>query len=292
MPSNLTTDFLCIATAGNTIDGRVIDDALLEDLAKTYDPDLYTALIWPRHGDYDAKAWMFNLGTVNEVKLEVVDGKKKLFARLAPNQFLLDANANGQGLFTSIEALPDFNDSGKWYLAGLAVTDIPASLGTSRLEFNAKDNNGYEPLVFTIMKEEKKPFWHSVFSGQTKQTEGKAMDKAQFDQLIGKLDQQKQEFETKFTEQSKKIEELAGQVQTFSQQPNTPAEKPAEPAQGEKQPPAEPTQDSKNFQAVMEKLDAISAENKALKEQFSALEQKAATQLPSSAPAGGNNTFI
>src|SRR5262249_53208173 len=43
-----------------------------------------------------------------------------------------------QKVFTSIEVSPEFADSGKAYLFGLAVTDSPASLGTSMLAFSAQ----------------------------------------------------------------------------------------------------------------------------------------------------------
>lgn len=37
--------------------------------------------------------------------------------------------------FTSAEFISDFGGSGRDYLFGLAVTDIPASLGTERIKF-------------------------------------------------------------------------------------------------------------------------------------------------------------
>lgn len=36
----------------------------------------------------------------------------------------------GQKVYTSMEIRPNFSNSGKCYLIGLAVTDDPASLGT------------------------------------------------------------------------------------------------------------------------------------------------------------------
>jgi hypothetical protein len=41
----------------------------------------------------------------------------------------------GQKVYTSMEIRPNFANSGKCYLVGLAVTDDPASLGTEYLEF-------------------------------------------------------------------------------------------------------------------------------------------------------------
>jgi hypothetical protein len=44
----------------------------------------------------------------------------------------------GQKVYTSMEIQPNFANSGKAYLIGLAVTDDPASLGTEMLEFSRK----------------------------------------------------------------------------------------------------------------------------------------------------------
>lgn len=41
----------------------------------------------------------------------------------------------GQKVYTSMEIRPNFSNTGKCYLIGLAVTDDPASLGTEYLEF-------------------------------------------------------------------------------------------------------------------------------------------------------------
>ncbi|WP_248696658.1 GPO family capsid scaffolding protein, partial [Providencia rustigianii] len=53
-------------------------------------------------------------------------------------------NKKRQKVYTSVEINPNFSDMGSAYLVGLAVTDNPASLGTSMLEFSAgadKANN-------------------------------------------------------------------------------------------------------------------------------------------------------
>ncbi|HFL6942743.1 TPA: GPO family capsid scaffolding protein, partial [Stenotrophomonas maltophilia] len=62
-----------------------------------------------------------------------------LFAQVEPTDDLVDmVNVRKQKVFTSIEISPEFADSGKAYLFGLAVTDSPASLGTSMLAFSAQ----------------------------------------------------------------------------------------------------------------------------------------------------------
>lgn len=77
------------------------------------------------------------------VKAEEVEiaGKKKLalFAQVEPTDDLVDmVNVRKQKIFTSIEISPELADSGKAYLFGLAVTDSPASPGTSMLAFSAQ----------------------------------------------------------------------------------------------------------------------------------------------------------
>lgn len=134
MPRTLVTDWKRVATSGKTIDGRTIEVQELRDMAETYDPATYTATIWYEHIRY-----MGSLGTVAALKAEdVEDGKVALFAQLKPNDRLLQLNKEAQKLFTSVEIQPNFADSGKAYLSGLAVTDEPASLGTQELHFSRR----------------------------------------------------------------------------------------------------------------------------------------------------------
>ena len=138
MPRTLVSDWKRVATSGKTADGRTIDPQDLRDMANTYDPAVYTAVIWFEHIRY-----MGNFGSVVEVKTEDVDGGKvALFAKLAPNDRLLQLNKEAQKLFTSIEIQPEFADTGKPYLRGLAITDDPASLGTQPLHFSRRADTG------------------------------------------------------------------------------------------------------------------------------------------------------
>ncbi|MFE8047589.1 GPO family capsid scaffolding protein [Brenneria goodwinii] len=172
--SQLMTNWICIATEGETVDKRQMERQWLIDAAETYNPELYTALIWPEH-----EQWYGNVGEVLTVKAEAGDdGLVRLFAQLRPNNYLLQANRDGQLLFCSVELTPDgnFRGTGKTYLEGLGVTNTPASVGTTRLRFN-KGKKGdrlfgaLKPLVIdevkeikgkTMAKEEKKT-WHSLF---------------------------------------------------------------------------------------------------------------------------------
>lgn len=138
MPRTLVSDWKRVATSGKTADGRTINPQDLRDMATSYDPATYTAVIWFEHIRY-----MGNFGSVVEVKSEDVDGGKvALFAKLAPNDRLLQLNKEAQKLFTSIEIQPEFADTGKPYLRGLAITDDPASLGTEPLHFSRRADAG------------------------------------------------------------------------------------------------------------------------------------------------------
>ncbi|WP_020410996.1 GPO family capsid scaffolding protein [Hahella ganghwensis] len=132
MAKTLTTDFVKVATSGPTIDGRNIDAQDIIDMADLYDPQEYTAVIW-----YEHLRFFGSLGKVTEIKHDTDNkGRVCLFAKITPSNELLRLNAQGQKLFTSIEIQPNFADSGKAYLAGLAVTDSPASIGTQELHFH------------------------------------------------------------------------------------------------------------------------------------------------------------
>ncbi|MCX9039154.1 GPO family capsid scaffolding protein [Citrobacter portucalensis] len=204
----LRTDWICVATAGKTADGREIMEEWLQDAAETYNPQTYTALIWPRHDEtFEARSWSYNYGEVAALKTERVDGVLKLFAQLMPNDWLISTNEMGQKLFTSIEVAENFAGIGKYYLIGLAVTDIPASLGTTRLMFSmgstqfAMEQGGAEMFSLGELsdaseeaKTREKSFIQRFFSRnkdnppQTKEED--EMTKEQFDALMGRMDTQ------------------------------------------------------------------------------------------------------
>lgn len=198
--STLRTGWVCIATEGKAVDGRDITRDWLTDMAETYDPTYYTAVIWPDHDRWSS------YGTVQALKTEEVDGKLKLFAILCPNRDLIYYNQSGQYQFCSIEPFENFADLGRTYLLGLGVTDEPASIGTTHLKFS-KNNKGQavgtsEPLdlsTFKLPKHEKadgliaKFFSFLASHGEQapqsppSQPEDEEMTKEQFDQMLGAL---------------------------------------------------------------------------------------------------------
>lgn len=180
MPTPIqVSDWLCIATSGPAIDERIIEPQWLIDAAETYSRSIYTAMVWPHHPQIELAEREFtcNMGEVDALKIEVDGDKTKLYAKIIPNQFLIDANRMGQKLFTSAEFVSDFAGSGREYLFGLAVTDIPASLGTEKITFNlageqkpAGRGNMETFSLGSLNKPAKKSFWARVFSAQSDNT--------------------------------------------------------------------------------------------------------------------------
>lgn len=141
--------FFRIGVEGDTCDGRVISATDIKEMAAAFDPRVYGCRINLEHlrGIYPDGA--FNrYGDVIELKAEkieddsVLNGKWALFGKIAPLDNLVEMVGKGQKVYTSMEIQPNFANTGKCYLVGLAVTDDPASLGTEYLEFcrTAKTN--------------------------------------------------------------------------------------------------------------------------------------------------------
>ena len=141
--------FFRIGVEGDTCDGRIISGNDIQEMAESFDPRVYGCRINLEHirglfPDGDFK----RLGDVVELKAEKIDddsalnGKWALFAKITPTDDLIAMNKKLQKVYTSMEIRPNFANTGKCYLVGLAVTDDPASLGTEYLEFcrNAKHN--------------------------------------------------------------------------------------------------------------------------------------------------------
>jgi len=124
-----------IATAGDTVDGRVIDEKWLREMAETYSVDFYQAVIDADHN----LEWYGSFGQVEELRIGEKVGRVALQAKINANHRLLEMNKNGQRLFFSIWPKENFSDTGKTYLYRLAVTDNPASIGTDRLQFSSKE---------------------------------------------------------------------------------------------------------------------------------------------------------
>ncbi|MFA0669521.1 GPO family capsid scaffolding protein [Vibrio splendidus] len=140
------SELICILQAGATIDGRVIEQKIIDEIAETYSPDVYTARI-----NADHYPWSNKYGSV----LSVEKQEDKLFAILKPNSMLLRMAEQGQLLHTSCEFYEKFADTGKAYLTGLALTDEPASLGTTQIQLSANNKDkACVPTSFQITPEQ------------------------------------------------------------------------------------------------------------------------------------------
>ncbi|MEZ8797992.1 GPO family capsid scaffolding protein [Vibrio cyclitrophicus 1F53] len=140
------SELICILQAGATIDGRVIEQKIIDEIAETYSPDVYTARI-----NADHYPWSNKYGSV----LSVEKKEDKLFAVLKPNSMLLRMAEQGQLLHTSCEFYEKFADTGKAYLTGLALTDEPASLGTTQIQLSANSKDkACVPTNFQITPEQ------------------------------------------------------------------------------------------------------------------------------------------
>lgn len=189
MAGKLKTGWIRVATEGDTIDGRAISGQDLLDMAESYNPKEYGARIWPEHWRWYA------CGDVLEVKAEEVDGRMRLFAVLAPNQAMIEFNQQDQKVYTSIEIQDNFANTGKPYLAGLAITDSPASLGTDRIKLFSANGNGRihalpELFVMEELHEEAGVIRRLFGFGKQSATppkEEEAMNKEQFSALSSSL---------------------------------------------------------------------------------------------------------
>lgn len=132
-----------IGVEGATTDGRTIERAWLEQMAASYNPQVYTALINLEHiKGYTPDSPFRRFGTVDKLEAEEITdgplkGKMALYAWITPSDDLVAYTRNLQKLFTSMEVNTSFADTGNAYLVGLAATDDPASLGTEMLQFSA-----------------------------------------------------------------------------------------------------------------------------------------------------------
>ena len=139
-----TKPFL-LATAGSTVDGRVIDEKMLEEMANSYDPKTYGARLNIEHfRGISGQAPFIAYGDVVELSIgetEVnfngeTEKRKALFGVLDVNDDAKALNDAGQKLYPSIEIEPNFGGKGFAYCMGVALTDSPASIATERMTFN------------------------------------------------------------------------------------------------------------------------------------------------------------
>ncbi|EHZ2573872.1 GPO family capsid scaffolding protein [Vibrio parahaemolyticus] len=282
--SQLQTNWIRIASAGNAIDGRVIDERIIKEMAETYNTDEYQARIWPDH-----RRWFGAWGDVVALKAEEWQGKWRLFAKLRPNSMLMQANESDQKTYCSIEIrVRDFDGSGKHYLQALGVTDEPGSLGTEKLQFNIDKGGIYsEPesfLIEEVAEEEKPTAFKRVmeFFTKDKQTEPQTnnptgestVEKEQFDQImagISGISSKQEELENRFSALEEK-QEKGDLTEDVEDECKTEGDKDS----GK----TDSAVSSEDFTKVLGAIEGIASKQEELTKQFNKLSQEVPGQEP------------
>lgn len=158
----LTTDFIRAAVEGKTADGREITAEQIQQMANSYNQDVYNARIWPEHIRGIMPDGLFKaLGDVVQTQADVIKegalaGKWALYVKIEPHPDLITMVRSGQKVHLSIEMQPIFPTTKGAYLMGLGVTDSPASLGTGIMHFSTRDRKESvftEPCEYAEMPE-------------------------------------------------------------------------------------------------------------------------------------------
>lgn len=148
------TDWRVIGVSGETADGRTILAKELQEMADQYDPEIYGARINLEHMNFLFPDFAGGYGDVVELKAEPWakdETKTALLAKLNITESLQKLWDSGQKIYTSMEITPRFADTKKAYLTGLAITDTPASLGTTANYTAAKTKA--EEKIFTAYRQ-------------------------------------------------------------------------------------------------------------------------------------------
>lgn len=215
MPKSKTSKWFRVAVEGATTDGREIQRNWIEEMAEQYDPEGYGARVNCEHIKAASPDSSFGAyGDVVSLKAEESEifGKKKLalFAKINPTAELVELNKKRQKIYTSIEVKPEFSDTGKAYLMGIAVTDNPASLGTTALSFSAEhgtlnSRKVSEDTLFTAAEE-------TIFEFEEEQVGAIAEVKAKVSAMFTRMQKiQKASHLAEFTEMTDQFVELFGQ---------------------------------------------------------------------------------
>ncbi|HHH0169484.1 TPA: GPO family capsid scaffolding protein [Yersinia enterocolitica] len=241
--------FFRVAVEGATTDGRAINRQDLLDIALSYDPKVYGARVDLEHYKSPYPDSVFRCyGDIPAVKTEEISegalkGKLALFAQIDPTDELLTLNKSRQKVYSSIQFDPNFANSGRAYLKGLALTDDPASLGTELLQFCAKQVAESKPnplagrkhspdCLFTALEETfiefeevqaaddtSKKFTAKIkelLFGVEKKTDGNLDDIRQAVQLVAESQKTVLENQQQFAANQREITDLKSQVSQLS----------------------------------------------------------------------------
>ncbi|ECI4647302.1 hypothetical protein ID80_003255 [Salmonella enterica subsp. enterica serovar Ball] len=201
------TGWVTICRSGRSLDGRTISAKMLHDAADVYKPEEFTAMMWPYHVSSPIYRWnATNFGKVLALRAEDRQDATYLQAKLQPNKFAIAANRDRQKIFTSAEFEKNYMGTGKSYLNGLALTDVPASPWTTELMFSqqAHDSIYGQPEVFSL--------------GAENNTEETLMNQNQYDTLLNAVHNK-----------GVQINEIEARLNQFSQMLNRTTVQPPQP---------------------------------------------------------------
>ena len=201
------TDWRVIGVSGETADGRTILAKELQEMADQYDPEIYGARINLEHMNFLFPDFAGGYGDVVELKAEPWakdETKTALLAKLNITDSLQKLWDSGQKIYTSMEITPRFADTNKAYLTGLAITDTPASLGTTANYTAAKTKA--EEKIFTAYRQTETQEIAMTKPQDSNQTENQAKQLTEehaegifsrlFDKYFGKKEPEPQETPT------------------------------------------------------------------------------------------------
>lgn len=215
-----------IATEGPTVDGRNISRQWIADMAKSYDPKVYTAVANLEHflsslpdGIFKAYGKVMSLST-QEAEL-MGEKKLQLLAVVDASEDIIALQKKGQKAFASIEVLNNFIGKGLTYLGGMAFTDTPASIGTESMQFSFGGAPGEryacQSEVAIEFEEENKPnLGEQLFAkvkallvGEKKDTDARFTDQAQAVEAVA---QSQSDMLKVFGDMNKVVKQLEQQV--------------------------------------------------------------------------------
>ena len=139
------TDWLRVATAGKTVDGRTIEEQWLTDAARLYDAENeYKAQVWAwsHYLKYETSGYVTATKTGKDSK-----GRLALFVKISPLPDLVQANRQGQLQHASVEININYKGEGKAYLTGMVLTNNPASIGTQEIHLSAESVGQGDTLI-------------------------------------------------------------------------------------------------------------------------------------------------
>ncbi|HCJ1013286.1 TPA: GPO family capsid scaffolding protein [Salmonella enterica] len=307
------TGWVTICRSGRSLDGRTISARMLHDAADVYKPEEFTAMMWPYHVSSPVYRWnSTNFGKVLALRAEDRQDATYLLAKLQPNKFAITANRDRQKIFTSAEFEKNYMGTGKSYLNGLALTDVPASPWTTELMFSQQEHDSIygQPEVFSL--------------GAEDNTEENPMNNQQYETLLNAVynkGQQINALEARVNHFSQMLNQTGTQQQPAAAQPAPTQPQPAyvppqqfaiqpqpaytppqqfaiqpqpaytPPQQFAVQPQLTDTLSTTQFQHLLTAMTGISAGVNGMEQRFAQLMQDT-TQTPSLNPAGGNQINI